>query len=72
MPRKARGEFRTSVFILVPNNLYVSWEPLNVELDVWSCLEDVVEAVNYVDGKVLSCYCCWGCTPPDDYLVVDR
>lgn len=32
----------------------------------------MVEVVDYADGKVLSCCCCWGCAPPDDYLVVDK
>ena len=47
--------FRTLVCSLISNNLCVSWHPLNVDLNVWSCLEEVVEVVDYLDGEVLSC-----------------
>ena len=53
---KACRTFRTLVCSLISSNLCGSWHPLNVDLNVWSCLGDVVEVVDYPNGEVLSCW----------------
>ena len=47
----------TLVGSLISHNLCVSWYPPNVDLDVVSTLEDVVEVSDDLGGEVLSC--CW-------------
>ena len=39
------------------SNLRVSWDPLDIEPDVWSYLEGMVEVVEYTNGEELSCFC---------------
>ena len=50
----------------------MSWYPPNVDLDVVSTLEDVVEVADDLGGEVLSC--CWsgGGAFADGCLVVDE
>ena len=67
---KVRRILCTSVCRLIPNNLCVSWHPLYVDLNIWSYLEDIVEVVDYSNGKVLSCCCNWREGPSDGCLVV--
>ena len=62
----------TLVGSLISHDLRVSWYPPNVDLDVVSILEDVVEVANDLGGEALSC--CWsgGGAFVDGCLVVDE
>ena len=62
---EVRRTLRTPVCNLSSSDLCVSWHPLNVDLNVWSCLGDAIEVVDYPDSEVLFCCCNWEEGPSD-------